>query len=84
MMGSYRLEDDPHYQDVLFFEAHHEELLQQYPEKWIAILGQKVIASADDEFGLIPRLREYGIPPGSGALRRHLTREPDIWIFPHL
>ena len=37
-MGSYRLEDDPHYQDVLFFEAHGDELLEQYPDKWIAIL----------------------------------------------
>ena len=28
-MSSYRLEDDPRYQDVLFLEAHWDELLGQ-------------------------------------------------------
>ncbi len=32
--------------DVSYTEAHHEELLNQYPEQWVAILHQKMVGCA--------------------------------------
>ena len=82
-MGTYRLEDDPHYQDVLFLESHWDELLEQYPDKWIAILDKKVVASADDRLGLNPQLRAKGLQ-SSGALIREMETERKPWILPVL
>ena len=82
-MSSYRLEDDPHYQDVLFLEAHWNELLEQYPDKWIAILNKKVVASAEDRPSLNPLLRAKGLQ-SRGALIREMETNPKPWIFPVL
>jgi hypothetical protein len=83
MMGSYRLEDDPHYQDVLFFEARLDELLEQYPDKWIAIWDKKVVASAEDESGLTPQLRAKGLQR-VGVLIQEMETDPKPWILPIL
>jgi hypothetical protein len=83
MMSSYRLEDDPHYQDVLFLEAHWDELLEQYPDKWIAIWDKKVVASAEDESGLTPQLRAKGLQR-VGVLIQEMETDPKPWILPIL
>ena len=80
-MGSYRLEDDPHYQDVLFFETHHEELLQQYPDKWIAIWNKKVVASAQNESGLTPQTQGDRSPKPAGVLIQEMETDPKPWIL---
>ena len=79
-MSSYRLEDDPRYQDVQFLEAHWDELLEQYPDKWIAIWDKKVVASAESESGLIPQLRTKGLQ-SSGALIQEMETDPKLWIL---
>jgi hypothetical protein len=66
--------------DVSYTEAHHEELLNQYPEQWAAILHQKVVGAAPDVYQLIDELQERGIPTERVVLR-HLTRREELLIL---
>ena len=82
-MSSYRLEDDPRYQDVQFLEAHWDDLLEQYPDKWIAIWDKEVVASAESESGLTPQLRAKGLQ-SSGVLIQEMETDPKPWLLPVL
>ena len=77
----YRLEDDPHYQDVLFLKAHRDEFLKRYPDKWIAIWDKEVVAVADSESGLPPQLKAKGLQ-SVGVLVREMETDPKLWILP--
>ena len=77
------LTDEEHLKNVRWYEAHHPELLDQYPDQWVAILDQRVVGSDDDAFGLIDQLRDNGIPPHL-PLRRRVSTEPKLLIVPVL
>ena len=66
--------------DVVFFEAHHEELLQQYPEEWIAIFKRQVVGHDSELDRLLQRLKQEGIPIEK-ALIEHLTAEEEVFIL---
>ena len=66
--------------DVRYAETHHEELLNQHPEQWVAILNEKVVGAGSDVYQLIDELREKGIPTERVVLR-HLTREEELLIL---
>ena len=66
--------------DIGYAETHHEELLNQYPEQWVAILNEKVVGGGSDVYQLIDELREKGIPTERVVLR-HLTREEELLIL---
>ncbi len=34
-------------QDMLYFDQHRQELLQQYPERWVAICNQQVVGAIE-------------------------------------
>ena len=84
-MNDYDALDERFYKDLEFYEAYYEELLEQYPEQWIAIVGQKVVASSHDEFDLLDQLKTSGPPPGGEVeLIRHMSGNPEILIVPLL
>ena len=84
-MNDYDALDKGFYKDLEFYEAHYEELLGQYSEQWIAIVGQKVVASSHDEFDLMDQLKTSGPPPSEEVeLIRHMSYDPEILIVPHL
>ncbi len=66
--------------DIQYAETHHEELLNQYPEQWVAIMHEKVVGAGSDVYQLIDELREKGIPTERVVLR-HLTREEELLIL---
>ena len=68
-------------QDSDYFESRYEELLQQYPEQWVAILNQAVVGSDTNLDRLLSRLDEEGIPIEK-ALIEHVTAEEDVLILP--
>ena len=68
-------------QDVDYYEFHYEELLQQYPEQWVAILNQTVVGSDTDLDRLLSRLNSEGIPIEK-ALIEHVTAEEEVLILP--
>ena len=61
-------------QDMLYFDAHREELLRQYPERWVAIYNKQVVGAAKDITRLVRQLEREGIPPGH-VFREYLTEE---------
>ena len=67
--------------DVDYYESRYEELLQQYPEQWVAILNQAVVGSDPHLDRLLSRLSLEGIPIEK-ALIEHVTAEEEILILP--
>ena len=67
-------------QDMLYFDQHRHELLQQYPEHWVAIYNQQVVGAAKDLKRLIKQLERKGIPP-SQVFREYLTDQADLLIL---
>ena len=67
--------------DIDYYESHCEELLQQYPEKWIAIYKQCVVGGDDDLDRLLQRLKQEGIPIEK-ALIEQVTAEEEILLIP--
>jgi len=72
--------DAEHLQDVKFLENNYDTLMAQYPEKWIAIKSQRVVAVADDDMDLAYILRASGFG-GQVSLIRHMTIEDVILIL---
>ena len=72
-----------HTRDVEYYEAHYPELLAQYADQWIAILDGKVVGASEDAFKLMAQLEGDGVPANQ-VLRRHMTREAELLILPHL
>ena len=68
-------------QDVDYYESCHEELLQQYPEQWVAILNRTVVGNDTNLDRLLSRLDAEGIPIEK-ALIEHVTAEEDVLILP--
>ncbi len=67
-------------QDVDYYESRYEELLQQYPEQWVAILNRTVVGSDTNLDRLLSRLDAEGIPIEK-ALIEHVTAEEDVLIL---
>ncbi len=80
-MRNPRVETEAHARDVAYYEAHYSELLAQYADKWIAILDMKVVGASEDAFKLMAQLEADGVPANQ-VLRRHMTREPELFIPP--
>lgn len=66
--------------DMLYFDQHRQELLQQHPERWIAIYHQEVVGAAKELRRLIRQLERKGIPPGQ-VFREYLTARADLLIL---
>lgn len=66
--------------DIDYAEAHREELLNRYPEQWVAILDQQVVGAKPNVYQLIEDLRARGIPTQRVVLR-HLTRQEELLIL---
>ena len=67
--------------DTAYYEGHHEELLQKYPEQWVAIFNEKVVGASPDYEQLLTDLLGKHVPI-EHALFKHLTREEELWILP--
>ncbi|MBI2906262.1 MAG: hypothetical protein HYX92_01260 [Chloroflexi bacterium] len=67
--------------DALYFEQHRQELLQHYPEQWIAVYGQQVVATAKRLPQLIRKLDRLGVPRGQVFIERVSATE-DLLILP--
>lgn len=66
--------------DTAYYERHREELLEQYPEQWVAIFKEQVVGAAPEFDQLLDRLQGRGIPVGQ-ALVEHLTRKDELLIL---
>ena len=64
-----------------YYETHYQDLLDQYPEQWVAIYNQEVVGTSSDARELLMRLKQEGVPLNK-ALVKHLTREEEVFILP--
>ncbi len=67
-------------QDMLYFDEHREELLQQYPDRWVAVYHQQVVGATKDLERLVRQLERKGIPPGR-AFIEYLTDAETVLIL---
>jgi hypothetical protein len=74
---------DPQSRDLIRFQEEHvwidqnrQKLLEQYPDQWIAVQDNQVIASDPDFDGLLAKL-----PGPSGTAVEFLTREPGEMVL---
>ena len=65
--------------DIEYLNAHYDGLKTRYPDQWIAVFNQAVVANAADAFDLIPQLREKGLQ-GRGAIKIQQTASPDVCL----
>ena len=82
-MRSSQVRIEEHGRDVEYYEAHYVELLAQYPDQWIAILDRKVVGASDDAFKLMAQVEADGVP-SNRVIRRHMTKDAELLILPHL
>ena len=47
-----------------FFDAHRDFLIATYPEQWVAIYGEQVVAASDQLEDLMARLEGTAFPLG--------------------
>ena len=66
--------------DIDYYEGHREELLDRYPEQWVAIFNEEVAGTDHDAERLLVRLEEQGTPLDS-ALIKHLTTKEELFIL---
>jgi hypothetical protein len=69
--------------DTAYYEAHQEELLEQYPEQWVAIYDERVVGADADLYHLLSTIKEQGFSPGQ-ALVEYVTSKDEILILLYL
>jgi hypothetical protein len=66
--------------DAEYFDQHRQELLQTYPEQWVAVYHQRVVGAAKSPRKLVEHLKRKGIPPGL-VFRDYVTDKEDLLIL---
>ena len=61
-------------------EAHFEELLQQFPDRWIGVFQEEVVASSTSSKGLVKKLSAMGCLK-KGTATRYMDTNPPVWII---
>jgi hypothetical protein len=66
--------------DALYFEDRRQELMVQYPDHWIAVYNEAVVATAKRLPQLIRKLDKLGVPCGK-VFVEDLSTKDDILIL---
>jgi hypothetical protein len=67
--------------DVMYFDAHRDELLKEYPEHYIAIFNEQIVAVDRDYERLLEQVAAKGISLGQ-VFVDHATNEDYVLILP--
>ena len=60
--------------DIEYFGDHYDELKARYPDQWIAVFNQEVVANAADAFKFIP---SFGRRDSRAAEQLESNRPPN-------
>jgi hypothetical protein len=55
--------------DLRFALAHLEEWRTEYPNHWIAVFDEKLVAAESSSERLLQKLREQNVPPGEAYVK---------------
>ena len=63
-----------------YLEAHREALTERYPDQWVAIVGERVVAHGDSAQAVADAVREA---QGSlrGMHREYLSTQKRTWLL---
>lgn len=67
-----------HRKDFAYFGTYHDDLLGVYPEEWVAVLREKVIAHNKDFLRLFSQMDEE---VRKNAVIQHITAKKQRWIL---
>jgi hypothetical protein len=67
--------------DTRWYNDHYEELLENYPDHWVAVYDQELVAASPDEDEMFAELKRKGVL-ATKAYITFLTTKDEIWIFP--
>jgi len=73
------LELDRFQDDMAYFDRHREEILKQYPEKWVAIHKHEVVGAAKALPRLVAQLERKGLR--GKAFVDYVTTREDLLIL---
>ena len=68
-------------EDWDFLETHYDELLEKYPEQWVAVVDKSVVGADSDLDRLLTRLKPLGLPKNR-IVTEKLTSKEEVWILP--
>lgn len=63
-----------------YLETHREQLKQEYPDQWVIILRQQLVAHGDDPDEILNALQEAGEDLRSAVLHQACVEEP-VWLL---
>ena len=66
--------------DAQWYSDHYEELREQYPDYWVAIYNEELVATSPDQDALFAALKKKGVK-ATKAYMKYLSTEDEIWIF---
>ena len=66
--------------DTAYYETHHEELLEKYPEQWVGIFDQQVVGASSDYEQLLADVEKEGVAI-ERTLFKHFTKKEELWIL---
>lgn len=67
--------------DVNFLDQHRRELRERYPNQWVAVYNQELVAVAADPCRLVVQLGDRGIPP-QHVYHEFLATDPSLLVLP--
>ena len=67
--------------DALYVDEHREELTARYPDRWIAVFEERVVADARSPKELRAKLLKKNVPPGEAYHAYLPTQEEDLLIL---
>ena len=67
-------------EDQRYLENNRERFKEQYPDQWIGIVGQKVVAYGDTTEDVLAALRSADEDVG-GAVLHHASVEDSAWLL---
>jgi hypothetical protein len=68
------------HQDVENYETNREDLLDEYPEQWVAIFREQVVAADPDYDRLLDQVEEKGIRVGKVFIQQ-VTAKDELLIL---
>ena len=68
-------------EDGHFFDTHYKELLEKYPEHWIAIFYKEVVGTDTDFDRLLVDLKSRGFPLSRMFIKQVTSRKVK-WFLP--
>lgn len=69
-----------HREDMVFLEKNHDQLLIRYPERWIAVIDERVVADSEKVNALMESVDTQGLKRASICVK-FMTKNPPTLIL---